>query len=325
MIAMRALRIAGRLIALATALLLVVPPGGSDAADVPALAPIKLAVLPLEVAAESKYGIAQGFFAKAGLDAQLTMLNNGAAAAAAVAGGAADVGLVDLVSMINAHQRNVPIVCLAPGLVTSSAAPTFGIIVRGDSPIREGKDFNNKTISAAGLNNISVIAARAWIDNNGGTSASIKFVEIPVPAEAAAVTRGTVDAGMNTEPFLTRSTDEGLRAFLMEKNGLAPTYLLSCWASSTEWIQKNPQLATQFRSAMRETARWANANDAAAAPLLADFAKISPEIVARMHHGRFAENDDPKLVQPVIDAAVKYGLIPASFKASDILYAAPRR
>jgi hypothetical protein len=39
-----------------------------------------------------------------------------------------------------------------------------------------------------------------------------------------------------------------------------------------------------------------------------------------MHRGQFAERFDPAYVQPVIDAAAKYGVIAPGFPASAIIY-----
>jgi hypothetical protein len=39
-----------------------------------------------------------------------------------------------------------------------------------------------------------------------------------------------------------------------------------------------------------------------------------------MHRGQFALANDPKLVQPVVDAAAKYGLIAKGFPAAELFY-----
>lgn len=283
---------------------------------------IKIGIVPAEISGQILYALDEGFFAKAGLDVTTQAFSSGGAIAAAVAGGAVDVGMIDLTSLISAHARGVPFVGLASGLVNTREAPTFGIVVRGDSEIRAPRDFNNKIIAVNGLNNIAQVSAEAWLDNNGADSKSVKFVEMPLPAKAPAVKAGTVQGSMDTEPFLTLGLDQGFRVFLMENKPIAPVYLLDIWASTREWAERNPAAVKAFGAAMRAVSDWANHNHAASAPILAKYTKIPLEVVQRMHRGQFALVNDPKLVQPVIEVAVKYGLIGKSFPAAELFYKA---
>jgi NitT/TauT family transport system substrate-binding protein len=132
--------------------------------------PIRVGIIPAEICGQIIYGVEGGYFTRAGLDVQAQTFPSGGAIAAALAGGALDIGMVDLTSMISAHSRGIPFIGLAPALVNSSESPTFGIVVRGDSDIRSARDFNGKSIGVNGLNNIAQVSAMAWIDNNGGNS-----------------------------------------------------------------------------------------------------------------------------------------------------------
>jgi NitT/TauT family transport system substrate-binding protein len=282
--------------------------------------PLKIGIIPAEICGQIIYGVESGYFTRAGLDVQTETFSSGGAIAAALAGGALDIGMVDLTSMINAHVRGIPFVGLAPALVNSIEAPTFGIVVRSDSNIRVARDFNNKSIGVNGLNNIAQVSAMAWIDNNGGTSKSVKFVELPLPAKAAAIKAGTIDASLDTEPFLTYGLDQGFRAFLMKVKPIASPYLLDLFAATQDWAQRNRLAVAKFIAAMRATSLWANANRELTAPMLAKATHIPLDVVQRMRRGIFAVDNDPKLIQPVIDAVVRYGIIAKGFPASELIY-----
>ena len=143
-------------------------------AQTPVLIPLKIGTSPSEVSGEIFYGVDEGFFKKAGLDVQIVMLPNGGAVAAALASwGAIDIGLSDVMSMVNAHVYGLPFIYLAPGLQNSVNAPTFAVIVAANSPFKEAKDIKG-TMAVSGLNNIAQIATQAWIDNNGGDSKAVK-------------------------------------------------------------------------------------------------------------------------------------------------------
>jgi NitT/TauT family transport system substrate-binding protein len=292
----------------------------SGAQAQPALTPVHLAVLPGEVAGEAFYATDMGFFKKHGLDVTVEPMNNGSAVAAAVASGAIDIGLSDVISMSSAHVRGLPFVYLAPGLTTSNTAPTFGILVKGDSTIRDAKDLNGKTITVGALNNISTVPVQAWIDRNGGDSRTVKFLELPLPQEAAAVANGTADAAVPYEPWITLAVTEGERFLIMDKNAIAPEFMLSGWVTMKSWIAKNPATAAKFVAAIRETAQWSNSHRELSAPILSKYTKIPLPVVEKMHRGDFALELTPALVQPVIDAAAKYRAIDRPFPAGELFF-----
>jgi ABC-type nitrate/sulfonate/bicarbonate transport system substrate-binding protein len=285
------------------------------------LTTIRVGTLPSEVSGEIFYGIDQGAFKKAGLDVQIVMLPNGGAIASALAGGAIDIGLSDVMSMVNAHAHGVPIVYLAPGLVNAVNAPTFAVIVAANSPIREAKDIKG-VMAVSGLNNIAQIATQAWIDRNGGDSKLVKFIEMPFPAMLPALANGTIQASSANEPWLTAATDRGDRVLFEGVNPIASAFMLGGWATTQAWVHDNAPAAARFIGAMREIATWANAHHDESAPILAKYAKLPIETIRHMRRGDFAVRFDPALIQPVIDAALKYGAIATPFRASEIIFGA---
>jgi NitT/TauT family transport system substrate-binding protein len=284
--------------------------------------PLRVGTTPSEVAGEIFYGLDGGFFKKAGLDVQIEMLPNGGAVASALAAGAVDVGLADVMSMVNAHAHGLPFVYLAPGLVNSVTAPTFAVVVAATSPIREAKDLRG-VMAVSGLNNIAQIATAAWIDRNGGDSKAVKFIEMPFPAMLPALASGTIAASSANEPWITSAADAGDRVLIENKNPIAPAFLLGGWATTRDWLQNNASTAARFVTAIRTIAQWANTHHDDSAPILAKYAKLPLATIAHMRRGDYAERFDPALIQPVIDAAAKYGVIAQPFRASEIIAGPP--
>ena len=294
-------------------------PSGLPAQTAPA-ASLKLGVITVEAAAEAFYALDMGFFKKQGLDVDLQIMQNGASIAAAVAGGALDVGFADTVSIASAHARGLPFTYLAPALLNSYAAPAIAVLVNGSGPIREPKDLNGKTIAVNAINNVTMLPVEAWIDKSGGDSKTVKWVEVPIPAANDAVISGKVDGAVIGEPFITFGADKGLRALYMDKNGIAPRFVLAGFMTTTDWAAKHPAEATKFIAAIKETAQWANANRAASAAILAKYTKIPEPVVQRMKRGEFAETLLASDFQPVIDTASKYGVLPKAFPAPEFFF-----
>jgi NitT/TauT family transport system substrate-binding protein len=309
-----------RRLSVALALCLAFLPCAAPAQTAPAPQSIKLGVITVEAAAEAFYAVDMGFFKKQGLDVELQIMQNGAAIASAVAGGALDIGFADTISIANAHARGLPFVYLAPAMLNTYTSPALALLVNGAGPIREAKDLNGKTVAVNGLNNITMVPYEAWIDKNGGDSKTVKWIELPIPAENEAVSTGKVDGAVIGEPFITFGVDKGLRPLFMDKNGIAPRFVLSGFMTTREWAAKNPALATKFIAAIKETAQWANANHAASAPILAKYTKLPEAVVARIKRGEFAETLSVADYQPVIDTAAKYGVLPKPFPATEFFY-----
>ncbi len=298
-------------IAIAIALVTTASPGSSAT-------PLTLAVIPAEVSGQAFYGMDEGFFSRAGLDVS-TQIVGGGTISVTLLGGAAEVGLIDTVSLITAHAKNLPLTCIAPGAGSTTDAPAFGIVVKSDAPIHEAKDLNGTTIAVSGLNNIAALPTEAWIDRNGGDSKSIKWFELPYPQMVPALTRGTISIALLTEPWITQAKDANYRVVYPTKNGIAPVFLASCWAATTSWVQQNPALAKTFATQALAISRWANTHQTEAAGILAKYLKVPQAAMLRTQRYTFPETIDPNQLQPLIDAAAKYGIIPKAFSASEIM------
>jgi len=310
-----------RRLCVALALSLSLLPLGAAAQTAPAPATtIRLGVITVDAAAEAFYALDMGFFKQQGLDVDLQIMQNGASIAAAVAGGSLDVGFADTISIASAHARGLPFVYLAPAMINSYAAPAIAVLVNGAGPIHEAKDFNGKTIAVNGINNITMVPVEAWIDRNGGDSKSVKWVEVPIPAANDAVATGKVDGAVIGEPFITFGAEKGLRPVFMDKNAIAPRYVLSGFMTTKDWAAKNPAVAAKFIAAIKETGQWANANHTASAAILSKYTKIPQPVIERMKRGEYADVLVASEYQPVIDIAAKYGVLPKTFPATEFFY-----
>jgi NitT/TauT family transport system substrate-binding protein len=301
----------------ALTVLLAVPHAGAAVADD---ATLNIGTIPIDPTAEVYYAQEEGFFKKAGLNVTITPFQSGGAIAAAVIGGAIDIGLADAVSMTSAHARGLPLTYLAPAGIYKKGAETYVIAVPDASPIKTAKDFAGKTIAVNGLKNINEIPTDAWIDNNGGDSKSVKFIELNYPAMLPALDSGAIDGAAIVEPFMTFAQAKGkYRLISLTDRNLAPAFAVAGWATTKAWAAAHPDLVKKFIAVMGDTARWANANHAASAQILATVSKMSPDVTSKMERAFYGERLDPALLQPVIDATAKYGVIPKAFPASEII------
>jgi len=286
------------------------------------LTTIHVITLPIDAGAEVFYAKELGNFAKVGLDVEILPASNGGASASAVAGGGAEIGYADTVSLSSARGKAVPFVIVMPAALHVSAAPTTQLLVAAASPIRTAKDLDGKIVAGSGLGTISGFSPRAWIDANGGDSTKVKFVELAFPAMQAALDAGRVDAVMIAEPFLSaaRKTD---RVLASPYDAISKDFLVSAYFALEPWAKEHADVVNRFVMALRETAVWANANHARSADLLVQFTKIDPAAIGQMTRVRYGERLTPAMLQPVVNAAAKYGNF-TPFPAQELIYTPTR-
>jgi NitT/TauT family transport system substrate-binding protein len=280
--------------------------------------PVRIATLPLDASACCYYADDRGFFKDARLDAQIQTIANGGAIVSAVASNAVDIGFTNLASAATAYKHGVAITIVAPGSLDYDDAPTSALVVPAASPIASARDFEGKTIAVNGIKNITQVAAMTWIDKNGGDSAKVKFVEMPFPPMIEALAAARIDGAVVVEPFVAeakRSSRVVADAFA----AIAPRLLIGCWIATSAWAKANPAVVTAFAGSMVRAADWANANHAASATILERVGKLTPQTVNAMTRVRYATTARVAEMQPVIDACAKYGIIPATFAAGELL------
>lgn len=275
---------------------------------------------PVDSAAEVFFAKEMGFFAEHGLDVDIQPGTNGSAMASAVASDAVDIGYSDLVTLAKAYLKGIPFVAIAPAALWTSTAPVAGLVVLSTSPIKNAKDLSGKVIAIPGLATLAEYSPRAWIDQNGGDSSSVKFIEMPYSAMPAALTAERIDSAYISEPFLA-VVKNNVRILGYAHNAVAKQFLQSAWFTTPQWARDHQDAVKRFAAAMRETAVWANQkrNQAKSAEILAKYTKIDPAVIAAMERAVFAERLTASSIQPAIDVSAKYGKF-EPFPADRLIY-----
>lgn len=281
---------------------------------------LRIGILPIETAAEVWYAKDLGLFAKAGLDAEIQPMANTPSIAAAIASGALDVGYITIDSIATIHQKHIPLVAVAPAadFVYPAGAHVIGVLVAQNSPIRQAKDFEGKTVALPALHSLGSTAISTWMDANGASSSTVKYVEIPFPAMLSALDTGRIDAAFEVEPFFSAGLKHA-RVVTDAYSAISKHFMLSVWIAQTDWANGHPDLVRRFASVIHETAVWANKNQAQSGQILAKYTKIDPNVVAAMARNHYAEALTPAVMQPGIDASAKYNNF-STFPASELIY-----
>jgi NitT/TauT family transport system substrate-binding protein len=159
------------------------------------------------------------------------------------------------------------------------------------------------------------------MDTNGADSTKAHFIELPFPAMAGAVAAGRVDAAsMNLALAPTAGAGgDPLRIIGYSYDTIARRWIISAWCATPDWLAKHPAEATRFVGTMQQSTTWANAHRSEATGILAKYSKRSAASIDALPRMTFETHVTPALLQPAIDQAAKYGVIPASFPAGELI------
>ncbi len=266
------------------------------------------------------YADKAGLFRKAGIDLQFSKMNSGSAVASAIAGGALDIGKSSLTGLIAAHLRGIDFTLVAPSGLYVKEHPIGALVVAADSTIASARDFVGKTISASALNDINVVAARAWFEQQGIDPASVHFIELPESAVSAALAAHRIDGSTVLNPVMAELVNSGkARVVAPVFDAIAGRFMISGWFASADYVAKHRDLVARFARVMQQAEDYANTHHAETLDLVAQFTGLDAGTIAGMVRPAYPAALDPRDIQPIIDAEAKYKAIDRSFSAADMI------
>jgi len=285
-----------------------------------AAAAVRIGVSPIEPAAEVYYAKDMGFFAKAGIDADIQSMQGSSLIVSAIVSGGVDIGFDTLDGLAAQHQKGIPLVIIAPTheYLSPGSLQTQALVVPQNSPIQQPRDLNGKTIAVSTLHSLADVGARVLIDQNGGDSSTVKFVEVPFPAIPAALDAGRIDAAWVVEPFISVAKKTS-RVLAYGFDGISKHFAVGAWVATRQWANEHPDVVKRFAAVIHDTAVWANKNPEKSGEILAKYTKQDPAVVATQARVHYAEQLTPALMQPLIDMAAKYNGFKA-FPAQELMY-----
>jgi ABC-type nitrate/sulfonate/bicarbonate transport system substrate-binding protein len=273
-----------------------------------------------EAAGNAFYANDLGYFQKAGLNVKLTVLTTAAPMVAAVVSGSVAISGIPIPQIALARAKGIPIVMIAPGALYMSTVPTNALIALKDSPLKQAADLNGKTIATRDVANMAYIAARAWIDKNGGDSKSVHWLETADPTDVAALQSGRIDAASVGEPaFDDALRGGGVKVLARAFDAIAPRFLINAFCASEAFVKENPDVVRRFAATIEAASHWANQtkNYAQSAQIIARYtmAPVLPEGTRVV----YAEQSRASDLQPVLDALLTYGFLKTPMRAADLV------
>src|SRR5579875_2722426 len=280
--------------------------------------PLRIGSTPNDSYAEPFYAQDMGFFQRAGLNVAVEAFPNGAGVTTALAGNAIDVGITNPISLANAVEHGLPFQFFAVAAMYNREE--LALCVAAESPIKSARDLNGKTIATTAVKDSNSLHIVAWIDRNGGDSATIQLVEMPFSAMAAAVRRGTVAAAPIAEPALSAAKKAGgLRVLGHPMDVYGKRFMVGGWFGRADFLSANAASIRRLTAAIYATADWANRHPDESAAIRAKYAKLDPAVVKTMNRAPYGTSLAPEMLQPYLDLGYKYRYLERRFSATELI------
>jgi NitT/TauT family transport system substrate-binding protein len=266
-----------------------------------------------------EYGVEEGFFRERELDVEVTASQGGATVVPAVVSGDSDIAGSNLVSVLLAQGKDIPVKIVAPGtFVRGKRSQDFSaILVAGDSDIRSPQDLEGKTLAVNTLKNVAEVAAKASLAKQGVDVSKIELAEVDFPDMNGALAEGRVDAAFQIEPFVSLGVKEGHRVVDRPYVGTKPGLQIGCYFTSEQYLSENEDVVERFREGVADTAAAIAEDPAAFRDFLPGASEIPPPAAQEAILPAWkAENDEASL-DLTAELMERYGVVEEKPDTSD--------
>jgi NitT/TauT family transport system substrate-binding protein len=248
-------------------------------------------------------------------------MRGGAVIVQGVTSGDLQFGWTNVISLYQAAVEGFDFKLIAGGATNVRGTnETHALEVLKDSPIKRAKDLEGKTVAVNTLNNIVHLMAMAWVDKNGGSSAKVKFIELPFPQMEAALVAGKIDAISVQEPFAAAAAHKPeIRVLSNPWGDVLPKFLIASWFASEKWMQKNRKTAEAFVRAVNRGIDAIHTDKEGARAAMIKWAGLKPDMVGKIGMPLFDKALSQKDLQATIDLTVKYKFISRKLNAREVI------
>jgi NitT/TauT family transport system substrate-binding protein len=258
-----------------------------------------------------QYGVEEGLFRERGLDVEVTPSQGGATVVPAVVSGDTDIGGSNLVSVLIAQGKDVPVKIVAPGtFVRGRREQDFSaILVTEDSDIRSPQDLEGKTMAVNTLENVAELTAKASLAKRGVDVSEIELTEVDFPDMNAALSEGRVDAAFQIEPFVSLGLKEGLRVVERPYVGTKPGLQIGCYFTSEQFLSENEDVVERFQQGVADTAEAIEQDPDAFRAFLPEASEIPPPAAEQAVLPAWKADNDEASLELTADLMERYGVV----------------
>ncbi|MDQ1289675.1 MAG: NitT/TauT family transport system substrate-binding protein [Actinomycetota bacterium] len=262
-------------------------------------------------------GLRQGIFRKHGLDLVPSQFPGGSAIMPAVISGQIHIGFSNVISLLAARERGVPLVSVA-GAGTSTGDPVKdinAIIVNDGSGLRSPRDLVDKKVAINAWNNLGDTTVRVAVKRDGGDHWRVQFVRVPFQEMPGKLASGAVDAIWVSEPLRSSSLASGGRLLFNNLTETYPKVQVAQFFTTEQVTQQDNALVAAFRDGLKEATHYASSHTNEVFEILDTYVKVSSSVASAIVLPDWTSDLAEESTQALGDAAHEFRTL---WKAPDV-------
>lgn len=272
---------------------------------------VKTGVISIVDVAPIYLGKQRGIFAKHHIDLTLETAQGGAAIVPAVVSGQYQFGFSNVVSLLLAQARKLPIKVVSNGdNSTGRPGADFGGLVVKDPAITSPRALEGKKVATNTLKNIVDTTVKDIVRRDGGDPTRVGFVELAFPDMAGALDAGSVQAVFVVEPFLSAAKAKGWKV-IGSYADVDPNLCVALYFTSSQLIASNPDLVKRFTDAMKESLAYADSHPDDVRAVLTSYTQITEVVRKALTLPKWPQEINRNSVTMLGNLAVTFGLLTA--------------
>jgi NitT/TauT family transport system substrate-binding protein len=263
-----------------------------------------------------------GLFKQQGLNVTIDLAQNSQQAITGQLAGKFDITSADYVTYVdNVLLRKAPLRIVAESSFLQPNVLT--LMVRAGSGVRSITQLRHQVISVNAPKDIGTLLIDSLLTENGIPLSDVKFNnDVAFPSVGADLASGRVDAAFAPEPFVSLNEIEGGAQELADLDqGTTTNFPVQGVAVTQSWARQNPNTLAAFERAYSQGQQIADTNRAAVETALEKFLQLPPLAASLISLPSFPTGVDPVRLQRLVDAMLRFGLLPKqddSFKIAAI-------
>lgn len=298
--------------------------GGSDDKNSGGLekTDLTIATLPTPDAATLYIAIQKGYFKAEGLNVKPVVLGNGSDNGSdisnRVVSGNADFADSGYIPIILAASNGAPLKIVVDAY--QGRSKLYPIMTLPNSGIRQAKDLAGKKIGIINTNGFPALLTESALKGAGLSSSSVKYVEVQLPAMAAALKNHSIDAAFMSDPWVSQLEQQlGAQQVVDTMSGPTADLAVGGYIASTRYVQKNPKTVAAFKRAMLKAQTTAQ-DPTEIARVLPTFIKgLSPQTAQTIDLGTYPVSMSKTRLQRVADLMTQYGQLKRHYDVQPLL------
>jgi len=277
-----------------------------------ALQSVRVAALPIAETGALWAAIDAGIFEEHGLDVEVVPAQGGAQAIPALLNGDIDFAIGQPMGPIRAALQDLGVVIFSNYASSLAEGPDVNSVVAlGDSGITGPADLAGKRVSVNSIGAAGDLTIRKVVDDAGGDSSTIEFVEVAFPDVQAQLESGNIDAGWAPDPFRGLIVSGGGVDVVSPYQATIPGLTVLTNFTTQEKIDSDPDLVAAYAAAMTEALEYASANEDAVRAAIVTNLEIPEAAAASITLPAFTPDLEDAGIADLSALALEYGYIDA--------------